>query len=452
MRSVDDGERRKTIQEIWDWHGSYQWTYFTEQAKQLIAHFLGTRLQGKALDVGGGWYLHYPDSVVIDVSPVCLEHNLAQEKVQFDLDTLSQGARLPFSDSTFDAATFVSSWQYLEHPDAVMHELDRVLKPGAECYIINAQGAGLEQAVVGFKKSDEVAAFLKARRYDVLIEHIPCLDGSVRDFHSVCASRLPLKDKARRLQENKKRIKKPNSFLNAFAEVKVAQYRARLQALEEHPVTDAWLNYQETAHAFSKELQEQTGLLPLLFTDATPPERHLLIPGEYVCTTLVPLVQIKSEVNASGKLYQVLEQLGKRYSFTFSPYPSYFGCESRSALMAENGEAPDAPALHHVTEFLTSEALNEPTKRLQAELYQHYHGKISDLDARLARARVAHHFFLVGEHKQRSKADQLQKRKAALLNGGISGVSVVRQERGAYSAFADEFKQLVLEVSQICFD
>ena len=63
---------------VWDHHGSYQWTYFIEEVKQRITYFLSQRLTGRNLDIASGWYLHYPRSVALDLSSVCLKYNIAK--------------------------------------------------------------------------------------------------------------------------------------------------------------------------------------------------------------------------------------------------------------------------------------------------------------------------------------------------------------------------------------
>jgi hypothetical protein len=68
-------DRRSRIEKEWDHHGSYQWTYFPEPAKQAISFYLSSRLPGKNLDVGGGWYSYSDNSVAIDISSVCLKNN-----------------------------------------------------------------------------------------------------------------------------------------------------------------------------------------------------------------------------------------------------------------------------------------------------------------------------------------------------------------------------------------
>ena len=129
-------------EQIWDYHSSEKWVYFAEEDKRLISHFLSERLSGKRnLELGGGWYLSHPGSTVLDLSSVALEHNPAKHKVQFDLDTIKQGKKLPFPDHSFDSATMISVWQYLRCPALVLEELRRVLIPGGKLYVINLRNA-----------------------------------------------------------------------------------------------------------------------------------------------------------------------------------------------------------------------------------------------------------------------------------------------------------------------
>jgi len=148
MFNVPEPKTKNRNESTWDHHGSYQWTYFPDEIKQRIKFFLLKRLRGKNIEVGGGWYHSYPDSVVVDLSSVCLKHNPAKEKLQFDLEIIGEGKKLPYKDNSFNSATLISVWQYLQHPKAVLGELERILKPGAEIYLINGQGAGLKECIV----------------------------------------------------------------------------------------------------------------------------------------------------------------------------------------------------------------------------------------------------------------------------------------------------------------
>lgn len=82
----------------------------------------------------------HPGSTVVDISPKALEYNPANEKIEFDLDDIQLGRKLPFPDHSFDHATMISVYQYLKGGKKFRDELMRVLKPGAELYIINMNG------------------------------------------------------------------------------------------------------------------------------------------------------------------------------------------------------------------------------------------------------------------------------------------------------------------------
>lgn len=84
--------------------------------------------------------MYYPHSTVIDLSPVALQYNPAKEKIEFDIDSLHTGAKLPFPDNSFDHATMVSVAQYIQDREEMTEELLRVLKPGAELYILSCGG------------------------------------------------------------------------------------------------------------------------------------------------------------------------------------------------------------------------------------------------------------------------------------------------------------------------
>ena len=63
MFKVPEPKTENPHESTWDHHGSYQWTYFADEIKQRIQYFLLQRLHGKNIEIGGGWYLSYPNSV-----------------------------------------------------------------------------------------------------------------------------------------------------------------------------------------------------------------------------------------------------------------------------------------------------------------------------------------------------------------------------------------------------
>lgn len=272
MRTVmDDGEEKK-IQQIWDHHGSYQWTYFQEGIHKHIDYYLSRRLSGRNLEVGGGWYLHYPNSDVVDISPVCLDYNMAPKdrKYVFDLDDINKGEKLPFPDSTFDSATMISVWQYLRGPTSVVKEMKRILKPGAELYIINGQGAGLEPLVTGYKYSHEVSNFLRGKGYDTRIEGIPDFDGNELHFQSVIAA-MPENSNGKYVSKIKEKPSMPSGkrFLQEFANAEVKLFEEKLRELDNYPITKESIEYRKRLDDFTSDYIGDTGNMPLVFADHT---------------------------------------------------------------------------------------------------------------------------------------------------------------------------------------
>jgi SAM-dependent methyltransferase len=270
MRTAVDHEGRRTIQQIWDHHCSYQWTYFDELIKQTIDFFLAQRLEGKNVDIGGGWYLPYPNSDVVDVSPVGLKYNLApkERKHQFDLDTIAEGAKLPFEGHSFDSATLISVWQYVKEPFKMMAELERVLRPGGEVYIINGQGAGLDECKVNSSHTNAIIQSLREKGYRTWWEQIPTLGGS-EAFQSVCVT-LPG-------GAIKKRTLDKERFLDQFLEHEARICRDKALQIAEYPITKLAGELRRRANAFSKEYAAATGATPYVFSEyELPPALSML--------------------------------------------------------------------------------------------------------------------------------------------------------------------------------
>jgi ubiquinone/menaquinone biosynthesis C-methylase UbiE len=164
----------------WDHHAGYQWTFFPESEKRKVAHWLQEEWVKwiSNADIGGGWYVNVPGSVVLDISPVSLEKNPSREKILFDLDTIGPNNRLPLRSGSLETATMISVWQYLREPEALLRDLQRVLVPGGKIYIINQDGAWLtehqQQPNSGKSIWDQIHAF----GYNVELIPIPIKESA----------------------------------------------------------------------------------------------------------------------------------------------------------------------------------------------------------------------------------------------------------------------------------
>ncbi|MBL1175353.1 MAG: methyltransferase domain-containing protein [Pantanalinema sp. GBBB05] len=103
---------------------------------QQLTDLYRERLQPntRILDLMSSWVSHLPD----EVSFAHVEgHGLNQEELARNprlnhsfVQDLNRDPKLPLADQSFDAVLNTVSVQYLQYPEAIFHEIHRVLKPG----------------------------------------------------------------------------------------------------------------------------------------------------------------------------------------------------------------------------------------------------------------------------------------------------------------------------------
>jgi SAM-dependent methyltransferase len=444
----------------WDHHGSYQWTYFADEIKQRIKFFLQQRLSGKNIEIGGGWYLSYPDSVVVDLSSVCLSHNPAKEKLQFDLDTIRKGNKLPYADGSFDSATLISVWQYLKHPEKVLRELERILVPGAEIYLINGQGGGLEECIVGTGKTESIQDFFKTAGYDTLIEHIPCFDGDVREFQSVCAA-MPdkdlfgqvysqIKNKEQRKKQDEEICQNPSIFTNEYIEWEMRMVNSRLSRLSSFPVTQYSREYLERIETFSQEYNKQTGEVPLIFIEHFfEPALAMLTPEyKYLHGTMFLMGVDKQAENFSSQVNDLL----KKFELCFSRHGNYFKQTSITRLLSYCADFVQKPKEHYsrydeneanlerFADFISSQGLNSFTRELQEQIYLRLKTNVPNLDKMMQKSKAYGYHFATYEYKQKRTIDELIKIKEEIMS---TNVPVVETQKLNYSSLLSNIRQFV---------
>ncbi|MDG2991910.1 class I SAM-dependent methyltransferase [Candidatus Synechococcus calcipolaris G9] len=105
---------------------------FIDQLTQLYRQYLRSGM--RVLDLMSSWVSHLPAEMTFD--QVC-GHGLNQEELaknprldHYFVQNLNQTLELPLEDESFDAVLIAVSVQYLQYPEAIFKEIQRVLCPG----------------------------------------------------------------------------------------------------------------------------------------------------------------------------------------------------------------------------------------------------------------------------------------------------------------------------------
>ena len=436
MFEIPQSKTQNIHEHIWDSYGSFQGTYFEDTIKKRIKFFLGQRLNGRNIEIGGGWYLSYSNSTVVDLSGVCLQHNPAKEKLQFDLDEIEKGRRLPYSDASFDSATLISVWQYLRHPKKVIKELERILKPGAEIYLINGQGAGLSECIVGVANSAGIEIFFRDLGYDTLVEDIPDYIHRVGEFKSVCVAMLDkdlfdkksrIKNKTQRQKRNQDICENPQLFTEDYRDFEARRISVSFAKLSRFPITVYSREFLADVENFSREYYSQTGKIPLVFIEhAIESELSLLVPDNSFSVGLAFI----GEKNIGGD-HSFQDKLSKKYKCNFIFYSTYFHPATTVSELTERcaafelekgsyfGGSGNGSELERYTRFISAIALNSYTRDLQSKVLGVLKPKVEDLEERLKKEKAHTYFYLGNETKQRRRIDDLISAKYQIENEGI---------------------------------
>jgi SAM-dependent methyltransferase len=104
---------------------------FIDQLTNLYRTYL--QPQTRILDLMSSWVSHLPDE--IEFAHV-EGHGMNEEELKknprldhYFIQDLNQNPKLPLSDNEFDAVLIAVSIQYLQYPEAMFTEIERILKP-----------------------------------------------------------------------------------------------------------------------------------------------------------------------------------------------------------------------------------------------------------------------------------------------------------------------------------
>ncbi len=445
----------KRIEKEWDHHGSYQWTYFVEEQKRLINFFLSERAGPRNLEIGGGWYQSYPGSTAIDVSAVCLEYNEARKKVQYDLDYVAAGCTLPFKDRSFDSATMISVWQYLQDPVALLKELERVLAPGGEVYVINGQGGGVEGLVKSASRSESILETAMRCGYDAMLQTIPTMDGERDTFKSVCIAmpdstlfgkKSQIIDKSKRAR----RLGSPGEFLERYAEWELEKIMGKLWQLRTYPVTEYSRHYLEACENASQAFSKKAGRFPVLYSESHQVEIDMYVKGGFIMSheLMMDGVSNKEPFNDFAKPFGI--GFSGYYGSSVSDYIKRHleGKNILPEIRSDWGRTRERDgAIYSLASFIVSIPLNSHTKSLQQSLLEKLEKEAPNAKDVVARATARRLYSLCYEYKQRRGIDKLIKRKSEL-----GGMEVIKEAALDIEKEFPYFRNFILEIPMACDD
>ena len=354
-----------------------------------------------------------------------MKYNIAPKarKHQFDLDTIAEGAKLPFQKHSFDSATLISVWQYVKEPFKMMAELERVLKPGGEVYIINGQGAGLDECKVNSAHTNVIIQSLQEKGYATWWEQIPILSGC-KDFQSVCVT-LPG-------GTVKKRTLDKERFLDQFLEHEARLCRDKALQVAEYPITKLAGELSRRANAFSKEYAETTSATPYVFSEYDLPQafamllrlRPTQLHQDTPLTTLAMLQELKGP-----EAWDQRNKLMEKHGFSASTHGNYFSAQEiykpedlaravhglcgRNALSLDEDISSEMRA--RLITFAAITPVNENAEKLVADIRRSAAQDWNGAAKELAQADAAYLYQHTMQSKQRRRIDALIARKEEVL-------------------------------------
>lgn len=130
---------------------------FIDQLTNLYRHRLSANT--RILDLMSSWVSHLPE----DINFSHVEgHGMNEEELarnpqlnHYFIQDLNQNPKLPLDDGDFDAVLICVSVQYLQYPEAIFHEVYRVLKPGGMVIVSFSNRMFFQKAIAAWREATE---------------------------------------------------------------------------------------------------------------------------------------------------------------------------------------------------------------------------------------------------------------------------------------------------------
>lgn len=130
---------------------------FIQQLTQLYRDRLSPQM--RILDLMSSWVSHLPEEMKFaHVEGHGMNAAELARNPRFDhtfCQNLNANTALPFEAQTFDAVLITVSIQYLEYPEAVIHEIGRILTPGGVCIVSFSNRMFYQKAIQAWRDSSD---------------------------------------------------------------------------------------------------------------------------------------------------------------------------------------------------------------------------------------------------------------------------------------------------------
>ncbi|HEY9810327.1 MAG TPA: class I SAM-dependent methyltransferase [Halomicronema sp.] len=130
---------------------------FIDQLTQLYRQRL--KPNTRIFDMMSSWVSHLPEEIEFDHIE---GHGMNEEELaknrrlnHYFIQNLNQNPKLPLPDADFDAVLNCVSVQYLQYPEAIFHEIHRILKPGGIAIISFSNRMFYQKAIQVWRDSNE---------------------------------------------------------------------------------------------------------------------------------------------------------------------------------------------------------------------------------------------------------------------------------------------------------
>ncbi|MEB3357574.1 MAG: class I SAM-dependent methyltransferase [Synechococcales bacterium] len=146
-------------------------THVDESFIQQLTDLYRDRLQPQTriFDMMSSWVSHLPEDLTFEHVE---GHGMNAEELarnprldHYFVQNLNQNPQLPLPDESFDAVLNAVSVQYLQYPDQVLAEIQRILKPGGICIISFSNRMFYQKAIQAWRDGSEAGRVALVKRY-----------------------------------------------------------------------------------------------------------------------------------------------------------------------------------------------------------------------------------------------------------------------------------------------